>query len=115
VGASTAPGGDGGTLGDEPPAGTHARQIIDRLLIDLSWNSSRLEGNTYSLLETERLLELGKSAEGKTARDSQMILNHKGAIELLVNNAEQIGFNRYTILNLHALLADKLTWRAGWR
>ena len=44
------------------PAGTYARQIFDRLLIDLSWNSSRLEGNTYSLLETERLIKLGQSA-----------------------------------------------------
>jgi hypothetical protein len=52
------------------PAGTYARQIFHRLLIDLSWNSSRLEGNTYSLLETERLLELGESAEGKDARDA---------------------------------------------
>ena len=98
----------GGTSGGELPAGTHARQIFHRLLIDLSWNSSRLEGNTYSLLETERLLELGRSAEGKDARDAQMILNHKAAIELLVDHAEEIGFNRYTILNLHALLADNL-------
>jgi Fic family protein len=89
-------------------AGTYARQIIDRLLIDLSWNSSRLEGNTYSLLETERLLELGEAAEGKDAKDAQMILNHKAAIELLVGHAEEVGFNRYTILNLHALLSDNL-------
>jgi len=90
------------------PAGTFARQIFNRLLIDLSWNSSRLEGNTYSLLETERLLELGESAEGKDAREAQMILNHKAAIELLVEQAAEIGFNRYTILNLHALLSDNL-------
>lgn len=93
---------------DELPAGTYARQIFNRLLIDLSWNSSRLEGNTYSLLETERLLELGESAEGKDAREAQMILNHKAAIELLVEQAAEIGFNRYTILNLHALLSDNL-------
>ena len=92
----------------ERPAGTYARQIFNRLLIDLSWNSSRLEGNTYSLLETERLLELGESAEGKDAREAQMILNHKNAIELLVEQAEEIGFNRYTILNLHALLSENL-------
>ena len=79
-----------------------------RLLIDLSWNSSRLEGNTYSLLETERLLELGEAAESKNALEAQMILNHKAAIELLVDQADEIGFNRYTILNLHALLADNL-------
>ena len=92
----------------ERPAGTYARTIYSRLLIDLSWNSSRLEGNTYSLLETERLLELGEAAEGKDVREAQMILNHKAAIELLVDEADEIGFNRYTILNLHALLADNL-------
>ena len=90
------------------PAGTYARKIYSRLLIDLSWNSSRLEGNTYSLLETERLLELGEAAEGKDALEAQMILNHKSAIELLVEQAEEVGFNRYTILNLHALLSDNL-------
>jgi len=90
------------------PAGTYARQIYSRLLIDLSWNSSRLEGNTYSLLETECLLELGEAAEGKDAREAQMILNHKAAIELLVEQASEVGFNRYTILNLHALLSDNL-------
>jgi len=89
-------------------AGTYARKIFDRLLIDLSWNSSRLEGNTYSLLETEHLLELGEAAEGKEAKEAQMILNHKAAIELLVDQADEIGFNGYTILNLHALLADNL-------
>lgn len=92
----------------ERPAGTYARQIFSRLLIDLSWNSSRLEGNTYSLLETERLLELGETAEGKNAQEAQMILNHKAAIELLVEQASDVGFNRYTILNLHALLSDNL-------
>ena len=94
--------------GGERPAGTYARTIYSRLLIDLSWNSSRLEGNTYSLLETERLLELGEAVDGKDAREAQMILNHKAAIELLVDQADEIGFNRYTILNLHALLADNL-------
>lgn len=93
---------------DQRPAGTYARQIFHRLLIDLSWNSSRLEGNTYSLLETERLLEIGETADGKNAMEAQMILNHKAAIELLVKQAEEIGFNRYTILNLHALLSDNL-------
>ena len=92
----------------ERPAGTYARTIYSRLLIDLCWNSSRLEGNTYSLLETERLLELGEAAEGKDALEAQMILNHKAAIELLVDQAEEIGFNRYTILSLHALLTDNL-------
>jgi hypothetical protein len=98
----------GGVRTDILPAGTYALQIYHRLLIDLTWNSSRLEGNTYSLLETERLLAIGEAAEGKDAFETQMILNHKAAIELLVNSASEIGFNSYTICNLHALLSDNL-------
>ena len=94
--------------GAQQPAGTHAKHVLNRLLIDLSWNSSRLEGNTYSLLDTARLIEVGEEAEGKDQREAQMILNHKDAIEFLVDAAEDIGFNRYTILNLHAALADNL-------
>ncbi|TXH71523.1 MAG: Fic family protein [Thiothrix sp.] len=90
------------------PAGTYARQVFNRLLIDLSWNSSRLEGNTYSLLETERLLHFGQTADGKQLFETQMLLNHKAAIEFLLENNNEIGFNRYTILNLHALLSDGL-------
>ena len=98
----------GMSLAAAEPAGTYAKQVLDRLLIDLSFYSSRLEGNTYSLLDTKRLLEIGAEAEGKDRRDAQMILNHKGAIEFIVEAAEDIGFNRYTILNLHAVLADGL-------
>lgn len=90
------------------PAGTYARQIMNRLLIDLSWNSSRLEGNTYSLLDTRRLIEFGEEAPGRDRLEAQMILNHKDAIEFLVGTADEIGFNRYTILNLHAILAGNL-------
>ena len=89
-------------------AGTFARDILNRLLIDLSWASSQLEGNTYSLLDTKRLIELGQKAEGKDAMETQMILNHKAAIEMIVINAEQVGFNTFTILNLHAQLSDGL-------
>ena len=94
-------------------AGTYLRKIIQRLVIDLSWNSSRLEGNTYSLLETERLLQEGEPAEGKAAEERQMILNHKAAIDLLADQAEEIGFNRYTICNLHAVLSDNLLGDPG--
>lgn len=98
----------GQTPDSEQPAGTYAREILNRLLIDLSWSSSRLEGNTYSLLDTRELIEHGTAAEGKDAKETQMILNHKAAIELLVGSAEEIGVNRFTITNLHALLADNL-------
>lgn len=90
------------------PAGTYLRQILDRLLVDLAWNSSRLEGNTYSLLETQRLLEYGETADGKATQEAQMILNHKAAIEMLADPTGEVGFNRYTVCNLHALLADNL-------
>jgi len=90
------------------PAGTYARKILDRLLIDLSFNSSRLEGNTYSLLDTERLIQDGAPAAGKDARETQMILNHKGAIEFLIYPLDEIGFNKFTITNLHALLSENL-------
>ncbi len=90
------------------PAGTYARQILDRLLIDLSWNSSRLEGNTYSLLETEQLLADGAHSDERDPLETQMILNHKGAIEFLVEGADEIGFNPLTIRNLHALLSENL-------
>jgi hypothetical protein len=80
----------GRTPDDQRPAGTYARDILNRLLIDLSWSSSRLEGNTYSLLDTKELIEHGNAAPGKDAKETQMILNHKAAIELLVDSAEEI-------------------------
>ncbi|MBS1565003.1 MAG: Fic family protein [Bacteroidetes bacterium] len=98
----------GQTSQNNQPAGTYARQILQRLLIDLSWNSSRLEGNTYSLLDTQRLLAQGQIASDRSATDAQMILNHKEAIEFLVDATEDIGFNRYTITNLHGLLSNNL-------
>lgn len=98
----------GKTPTGEQPAGTYARQILNRLLIDLSWNSSRLEGNTYSLLDTKRLIHFGHEAKGKQRLETQMILNHKDAIEFMIDSAEQIDINRQTILNLHALLANNL-------
>ena len=90
------------------PAGTHGRAILNRLLIDLSWASSRLEGNTYSRLDTQRLIEFGRHAEGKDAQDAQMILNHKAAIELLLDEAERVGFDAHTMLSLHGLLSENL-------
>jgi Fic family protein len=97
-----------GSLNKEAPAGTYARSLAHRLLVDLSWNSSRLEGNTYSLLETERLIAEGQQASGKNSLDAQMILNHKQAIEFLIDSAAEIEFNRFTIFNLHALLSENL-------
>jgi Fic family protein len=93
---------------EDHPAGTYLRQVMDRLIIDLSWNSSRLEGNTYSILETQRLFEMGEGADGKSLAEAQMILNHKNAIEILAELSDEVGFNRYTLFNLHAALAEGL-------
>lgn len=90
------------------PAGTYSRAILNRLLIDLSWASSHLEGNTYTRLDTRALIEQGRAAQGKATIETQMILNHKTAIELLVENIETAGFDRYTLLNLHSALAENL-------
>ena len=98
----------GDTRQTELPAGTYGKVILNRLLIDLSWASSHLEGNTYSRLDTRELIEHGKVPNGKAAFETQMILNHKSAVELLVENVGITGFNRYTILNLHSSLSENL-------
>jgi hypothetical protein len=98
----------GRTPAEDRPAGTYARDVFSRLLIDLAWASSRLEGNTYTRLDTLNLLEFGQQAEGRDVAEAQMILNHKHAIELLVDQAEEAGLNLYTFRNLHALLSENL-------
>ncbi len=98
----------GSTAMRNDPAGTHGRAILGRLLIDLSWASSHLEGNTYSRLDTRALIEHGRAAKGKAAVETQMILNHKAAIEMLVANIDSVGFDRYTLMNLHSALAENL-------
>ncbi len=90
------------------PAGTYAKQMLQRLLIDLSWNSSRLEGNTYSLLDTQRLVADNQAPAQKKPEETQMILNHKDAIEFIVQNAGETGLNAYTIRNLHGILSYNL-------
>ncbi|MUJ28177.1 Fic family protein [Aliivibrio fischeri] len=98
----------GKTIYATQPAGTYGRDIYNRLLIDLSWASSHLEGNTYSRLDTVELIEHGQFAQGKDIIETQMILNHKSAIELLIDNVDSVEFNRFTILNLHSALSENL-------
>lgn len=90
------------------PAGTFAKRIYNRLLVDLSYNSSRLEGNTYSLAETERLLLEGVAATDKLDAEQAMILNHRDAIHFLVEGINRLEISVSNIQSLHYLLADGL-------
>ncbi len=100
---------DAGTPTMPPlPAGTYAQRVLERLLVDLSWASSRMEGNTYSILETERLIRFGEEASGKDRKEAVMILNHKAAIQYVADNLDAITISRSDLTNIHALLSDGL-------
>ena len=77
-----------GRMRGQQPAGTYARKVLEPLLIDLSWSSSRLEGNRYTLLDNERLFKSGVT-EGDL--DAVMLLNHKAAIEFMVDAVPEYG------------------------
>jgi Fic family protein len=82
---------------------------MERLAIDLSWKSSQIEGNTYSLLETERLLKDKQTAAGKTKDEATMLLNHKDAIDFVVANSDY--FSALSIAKmeeLHSILTKEL-------
>lgn len=82
---------------------------MERLGIDLSWKSSQIEGNTYSLLETERLLKEKQTAAGKTKEEAIMLLNHKEALDFIVANPdylEHLTISR--IEDIHSLLIKDL-------
>jgi Fic family protein len=82
---------------------------FERLAIDLSWKSSQIEGNTYSLLETERLLREKETADGKTKDDAVMLLNHKIALDFIIgapDYLEPLTISR--IEDVHSLLVKDL-------
>lgn len=89
---------------------------MERLGIDLSWKSSQIEGNTYSLLETERLLRESKTADGKTQEEAIMLLNHKYALRFILDTPdylEQLTVSH--IENIHLLLTKDLSVDKGIR
>ncbi len=94
-----------GRMQGQQPAGTYARKVLEQLLIDLSWSSSRLEGNRHTLLETEELFK--KGLEGGD-EDAVMLLNHKRGIEFLVDAVPEYGLITPLIRNLHSLLMQDL-------
>ena len=85
------------------------RKEMERLGIDLSWKSSQIEGNTYSLLETERLLKEKQTAAGKTKEEAIMLLNHKDALDFIVANPDYLA--RLTVSrieDIHSILVKEL-------
>ena len=97
-----------GRMSGQQPAGTYARKVLEQLLIDLSWASSRLEGNRYTLLDTRELFRTGLG-DGETADpDKIMLLNHKEAIEFMVEAVPTYGLTVPVVRNLNAVLMKNL-------
>ena len=95
---------------------TEYRKEMERLGIDLSWKSSQIEGNTYSLLETEKLLKEKQTAQGKTKEEAVMLLNHKDALDYILEEPEHL--KKLTIRRieeLHTLLVKELDVDKGIR
>ncbi|MBD5298293.1 MAG: Fic family protein [Bacteroides sp.] len=85
------------------------RKEMERLGIDLSWKSSQIEGNTYSLLETERLLREKQTASGKTKEEAVMLLNHKDALDFILDVPDYLkDLTVGRIEEIHALLTKEL-------
>jgi len=85
------------------------KKELERLAIDLSWKSSQIEGNTYSLLETERLLKDKETASGKTKEEAIMLLNHKDAIDFIIENPGYLHpLSISKIEDIHSLLVKEL-------
>lgn len=92
------------------------RKEMERLGIDLSWKSSQIEGNTYTLLETERLLRESKTAEGKSKEEAVMLLNHKDALSFVLDNPDYLKELTVShIEDIHQLLTKDLSIDKGLR
>ena len=85
------------------------KKELERLAIDLSWKSSQIEGNTYSLLETERLLREKETASGKTKEEAIMLLNHKDAWDFIIENPTYVApLTVSGIEDIHSILIKEL-------
>ena len=82
---------------------------MERLGVDLSWKSSQIEGNTYSLLETERLLRDKQTASGKTKEEAIMLLNHKDALDFVLDVPDYLKeLSVHRIEDIHSILTKEL-------
>lgn len=95
---------------------TLLQKEFERLTVELAWKSSKIEGNTYTLLDTERLLNENISAQGKTKEETNMVLNHKKALDFVLKAPEY--YKNLTVAKieeLHKLLVNKLGVATGIR
>ena len=92
------------------------RKEMERLGVDLSWKSSQIEGNTYSLLETERLLKEKETAQGKTKEEAVMLLNHKDALDFILDCPDYLKeLSVRRIEDIHSILTKELAVGSGIR
>ncbi len=88
----------------------------ERIIIEFAWKSSYIEGNTYSLLETERLIKEHKTTDGKTAEEAKMILNHKEVFDFVLNNKQYFTtISRIKIEEIHKILTKEIGITANIR
>ncbi|OGN10645.1 MAG: hypothetical protein A3J46_05565 [Candidatus Yanofskybacteria bacterium RIFCSPHIGHO2_02_FULL_41_11] len=95
---------------------TIRKKELERLVIELSWKSSRIEGNTYTLLDTEKLILENREAVGHDKKEAVMILNHKNAFDFVYYNQNQyLNLTRSNLENLHRILVKDMTINFGIR
>ncbi len=91
------------------------KRELERFVIEFSWKSSAIEGNTYTLLDTERLLAEGIEAHSHSKEEARMILNHKQALSFAVNLAPEVAITRRLVEDLHVMLTEGLGVSHGVR
>src|SRR3990167_1887080 len=95
---------------------TLQKKELERLIIELAWKSSKIEGNTYTLLDTEKLILENKEALGHDRKEAQMILNHKDAFNFIHKNSPSFKtLNRTNLEKLHRILVEDLSIGLGFR
>lgn len=95
---------------------TIRKKELERFVIELAWKSSKIEGNTYTLLETEKLILENQKAAGRTENEAKMILNHKKAFDLIWQDPDGFKtFNRAAIERIHACLTQEMQIASGLR
>lgn len=92
------------------------KKELERFVIELSWKSSKIEGNTYTLLDTERLILHGIQAPGHSKDEAVMILNHKEAFSYMHEHKEKFQtLTRSNMEDVHKILVRGLNVKNNLR